>query len=289
MHRQRSREAPRGAGSAGALPRWIALALAFLCGCGGSAAAPAAALQVFVDGEPRLALARSDVAGPLDLFAALALAPEDALWVEIRGDDARVLKVKTPAERYPERILAAFPTPAGVGVGWVDPVQGELPAQLGGPPPVAFARADEVHVRVTRVEEPRADAPPPPVLRIETSAGAVFELAPSALAALPERTPREVLGLGRGAENLSMTFLGEVLGASLSLADIESVTVHAAAGQSLEVDAVCLSLPAPRAAMLKLNRRGEWRLKLYEPSGSGHKEAAGLRGVTRIEVRLRGR
>ena len=122
MQRQRSSQAPHRAGSAGALARWIALALAFLCGCGGSAAAPAAAARVFVDGEPRLALARSDLAEPLDLFAALALAPEDALWVEIRGDDARVLKVKTPAERYPERILAAFPTPAGVGVGWVDPV-----------------------------------------------------------------------------------------------------------------------------------------------------------------------
>ena len=141
-------------------------------------------------------------------------------------------------------------------------------------------------MRVTRVEEPRADAAQPPVLRIETSAGQVFELAETSLAALPERTPREVLGLGRGAEQLAMTFLGELLGASLPLAEVESVTVHAATGESLELDAACLSLPAPRAAMLKLNRRGEWRLKLYEPSGAGHKESAGLRGVTRIEVRL---
>ncbi len=245
-------------------------------------------LQVFVDGEPRLSVARADLARPLDLCAALALEPEDLLWVEVRADGQDPLKVKVPAERFPDRTLAAFPTAAGIGVGWVDQVRGALPERVGGLPPLSCERAGEVHVRVTRVEEPLADATPA-LLRIETSAGALAELKPDDLKAFPERTPREVLGQGEGSKNLAMPFLGDVLAASVPLAEVESVAVHTQAGETLELDAACLVAPAPRAPLIKVNRRGEWRLKVYEPSGSGVATSANLRNVVRIEVRLRGR
>ena len=67
------------------------------------------------------------------------------------------------------------------------------------------------------------------------------------------------------------------------------MAVFSAAGDVVELDAACLVLPAPRAPMLKINRRGEWRFKVYEHSGTGMETSANLRGVTRIEVRLRGR
>jgi hypothetical protein len=255
--------------------------------CDASAAPPRRALVLFVDGEARAELAPADLERPLDLFETLGLAPAEAVWVEIRGDGERALKVKDPAERYPKRILAAFPTDTGVGVGWVDPVLGGLPAQLAGLPPVSFEQADEVHVRVTRVEEP-AERASAPTLHVDTSAGLALELEPAALEGFPRRTPREVMGRGEGSQKLAMTFLGDVLAASIPVEEVERVILHTAAGEALELDGACLRLPAPRAVLLKVNRRGEWRFKVYESAQGGVESSANLRGVTRVEVRLRG-
>ena len=269
------------------LPTLLQLLLA-LSACDASAAPPRHGLALVVDGEPRTELAPEELARPVDLLGRLGLAPDEVLWVEIRGDEERALKFKAPSERFGKRILAAFPCVGGVGVGWVDPVLGALPAQLAGPPPVSFERADEVHVRVTRAEEELAARQPAPALHVDTSAGLALELAPGALSAFPTRTPREVMGEGPGAEHLAMTFLGDVLAASLPVEEVERVILHTAAGEAVELDGACLRLPAPRAVLLKVNRKGEWRFKVYEAGPGGLVSSANLRGVTRVEVRLRG-
>lgn len=268
------------------LPALLQLLLA-LSACDASAAPPRHGLVLVVDGEPRAELAPEELARPVDLLQKLGLAPEEVLWVEIRGD-GDALKFKAPSERFGKRILAAFPSQGGVGVGWVDPVLGALPAQLAGPPPVGFEGADEVHVRVTRVEEELAARQPAPTLHIDTSAGLALELAPDALAGFPMRTAPEVLGQGKGAQKTAMTFLGDVLAASLPVEEVERVILHTAAGEAVELDGACLRLPAPRAVLLKVNRKGEWRCKVYEAGQGGMVSTANLRGLTRVEVRLRG-
>src|SRR5262245_16135127 len=190
MRRDGRSTAARGGRSGAQRPGLFLCALACLAGCGD----PGAEARIFVDGEPRLALAPSELGRPLDLCESLGLAPEGVAWVEICGDEGRALRVESPGERYAARILAAFHAAGGGGFRWVDPRLGALPARLDGPPAVALARAAEVHVRVGPAQGPPENPVAPTALRIETSAGGVFELAPSALAALPERTPAEVLG-----------------------------------------------------------------------------------------------
>jgi hypothetical protein len=270
-----------------ALRLGLFLASTFLAAGCGAASAGGGELRVLVDDELRLTLGPADVDAPVDLFEALGIEPAEVLWVAVRGPAEEELKVKAPAERYPKRILAAFGSEAGIGAGWVDAALGKLPERLAGPPPVSLADAVEVRVRVTRDE--RAGPPEAaPKLRLETSRGEVLELVPEDVARLPRRTPKEVLGLGQGQQKLAMAFLGDLVLERWPAEAIEAVVLHPAeAGEARSFDAAALSIPASRAVLFKLNNKGHWRFKIYDAVEGEARSAADLRGLERLEIRLR--
>jgi len=265
-------------------------AIAFLGGsCEVGAASPGEPVTIYLDGSEVLVLEPSDVTAPLDLLKHLGVAPEDVRYAELRAPDETPIRTPEPLQKYPKRRLAAFPVADGIGVGWVDLRLGELPTALDGVPPVSFAPATEVRLRTLDVERAAGTVEKLP-LRVVVGEQS-FEYATKDLNALNRFGPAQALGLdgGRQAQSgvpLSSLVQSALERASVTLDDVEAAIASGPDGE-VRLEASELAEKTTRAAAIKRNRKGLWRLKTWAREGDAAVERDGLRGVDRIEILLK--
>jgi hypothetical protein len=272
------------------VPVLSALVVAFALGaCEVGAADRGAPLALYLDGSAVLVLKPGEVSAPLDLFAALGLAPEDVRYAELNAPGETPIRTNEPHQRYPKRILAAFPAAGGVGAGWVDRVHGKLPTELQGPPPVSFAPATEVRLRTLDVEHAAGAVPNDPLLVLVGDARLAYTS--RELEDLPREGPEKALGLKGGRQAQSGVPLANLVEDALersarTLADVAAVTVRGPGGE-LRFGPADFAPDKTRAGSVKRNRKGLWRIKVWEREGEKIAERDGLRGIDSIEITLR--
>ena len=202
--------------------------------------------------------------------------------VRIEGGD-QALHVPDPLQRYPNRALAAFAWRDEPAVGWVDLRLGAVPESIDGPPPVTVFGPRSVRLGSGR--SPEGVRPEPPPISIEIPGREPVAVTQADADALPKRSAAEALGQGQGGQASASTFLGDLVGLAIPPEDVTSILVHASGAEPLELTRDDLVLPATRAALLQVNRRGSWRLKVWGPGSPKPTVVDDRRGVTRIEVR----
>jgi hypothetical protein len=261
--------------------------------CEVGAAPPGEPVVVYLDGGEATVLEPGQVTRPLDLCAALGIEPGALRYAEVIAPGETPIRVAEPLRTYPQRILAAFPVAGGIGVGWVDRVLGELPAELSGRPAVAFAPASEVRLRTLDVERAAAAQPKVP-LRVAV-AGVEIEYTPAELGQLSHDGPARQLGLPGGNQARAGTPVTSIVADALeragqgALADVTWVVLRTA-GDSLRLASEDLGLAGAtgtRATAIKRNQKGLWRLKVWTREEDRLVPQEGLRGVERIEIELR--
>ncbi|MEM7311184.1 MAG: hypothetical protein AAF682_31240 [Planctomycetota bacterium] len=269
----------------GALLALSACSLGLIGGCSESLASAPVDLRVLLDGETALVL-ESAVPGKPTPLRELLPAADFAEWklVEAFARDGRQMRSPDPAKNYSGKELALLYVPGdGLGLGAVPfEADGDLPQQVEERPRSFLDNVYEIHVR-TRTQAPEGAAPTPLTLALPDGERV---LDAAALAELELLSPRVAQGQSGGKQRQAGYHVGDVVALGADLDAVDSVLVVGRDDASLELAPDVLRSRVAPLPLLKRNRRGAMRLRVWAETGGELLAVDQLQDVHRIEVRL---
>jgi hypothetical protein len=240
-------------------------------------AGPGVVVPVRIDDQVVVRLAVSELRGPADLVELLPAAHRDrSIWTSLYARAAKGQEVwlMAPAVGQPDRAVILDRDSRGRLT-----VALAAAGKPAGPAPRSVQLRDVTDIRIATKLAPQAalDEPAPGPLSVTIDGRAPVELSADQLAGLKTY---HVPGVGDGGDGWR---LRDVLALAGAKRQLRSVRLQTADGPPLELSADQLQGPRYHP-LLKRNRRGELRFRLWDTAGGKPAPAGELRNVVAIAV-----